>query len=390
MPMPSFTHLGIRNYKRLADCQLDLRPLAVMIGANGVGKTSLLEVIELLRGAAKSDLNARIVAKGGLDSLLTFDRAESLELSIQMPVSGYPPIDYRIELSRRGPTYFIKSESLSQTRHPDRPPFLYINSSADNIRYYEKTDAESIGRLQRPTWEHDPFEASLSQVPKMFREPEEFRNKLASVSSFGLMNVGPNSPVRQPQQLRPVNVLSESGDDLISSLYFLRETNRDRFDVLQDTLSTAFPDFERLDFPPVAAGMLTLTWKDRKFRHAVYLHQLSEGTVRFLWLAVLLLSETLPAVTLIDEPEVSLHPELLSIVADLLRGASKRTQVIVATHSDRLVRFLRPNEVLVLDRQEDGTTKMTWADSPKLDIEKWMKEFTLDEVWQMGQLGGRS
>ncbi|MEX1113372.1 MAG: AAA family ATPase [Patescibacteria group bacterium] len=388
--MPTFSNLGIKNYKRLANCQLELRPLAVMIGANGTGKTSFLEAIELLRGAAKGELNARIVATGGLDSLLTFDRAESLELSIQMPIVGHPPIDYRIELSRRGPTYLISAESLSQKRFPERPPFLYMNSAGDNVRYYEKTDAESSGRLVRPTWEHNPFEASLSQVPKMFREPEEFRNKLASVSSFGLMNVGPNSPVRQPQQLRPVTVLSELGDDLISSLYFLRETNRDRFALLQDTLSAAFPDFERLDFPPVAAGMLTLTWKDRKFRHPVYLHQLSEGTLRFLWLAALLLSETLPAVTLIDEPEVSLHPELLGILADLLRAAAQRTQVVVATHSDRLIKFLRPDEVLVLDRQDDGTTKLTWADSPDMDIEKWMKDFTLDEVWEMGRMGGRS
>ena len=361
-----------------------------LVGANGVGKTSFLEVVDLLRGAAKGELNAKITSRGGLDSLLTFDRAESLKLSIRMPVAGYPSIDYEIELQRRGPSYFIKHESLTQTRYQDRPPFLYINSLSDNVRYYEKTDADVAGRLVRPTWEHNPYEASLSQVPKMFKEPEDFRNRLASVASFGLMNVGLNSPVRQPQQLRPVGILSETGEDLISSLYFLRETNRDRFDLLQSTLQAAFPDFERLDFPPVAAGMLTLTWKDRKFKHPIYLHQLSEGTVRFLWLAALLSSEALPTVLLIDEPEVSLHPELLSILADLLRAASKRTQIIVATHSDRLIRFLSPNEVLVLDRQEDGSTTATWGDSPKLDVEKWMKDFTLDEVWQMGQMGGRS
>lgn len=388
--MTSFSHLGIRNYKRLVDCQIQMRPLAVMIGANGVGKTSLLEAIELLKGAAKGELNSKITSKGGIDSLSTFDRSESLELSTSMPVSGYPSIDYRIELQRRGPSYSIKTELLSQTRHSDKPAFTYINSQGDNVRYYEKTDAAVAGRLVRPTWEHDPFEASLSQVPKMFREPEDFRNKLASISSFGLMNVGLASPVRQPQQLRPVSILSESGDDLISSLYFLRETNHDRFDVLQDTLSAAFPDFERLDFPPVAAGMLTLTWKDKKFRHPVYLHQLSEGTLRFLWLATLLTSENLPTVTLVDEPEVSLHPELLSVLADLLRGACKRTQLVVATHSDRLIKFLQPNEVLVFDRQDDGSSRVTWGDSPDLDIEKWMKDFALDEVWQMGQLGGRS
>ena len=91
---------------------------------------------------------------------------------------------------------------------------------------------------------------------------------------------------------------------------------------------------------------------------------------------------------MIDEPEVSLHPELLNLLAELLREASQRSQIIVATHSDRLVRFLRPEEVVVVDLDEDGLAKMTWAD--KLDLEKWLGEYGLDEVWRMGRLGGRA
>jgi len=89
---------------------------------------------------------------------------------------------------------------------------------------------------------------------------------------------------------------------------------------------------------------------------------------------------------LIDEPEVSLHPELLRLLADLMREASKRTQLIVATHSDRLIRFLKPEEVLVCDA-EDGQTSVTWAD--KLDLEKWLAEYSLDEIWAMNLIGGR-
>jgi predicted ATPase len=96
----------------------------------------------------------------------------------------------------------------------------------------------------------------------------------------------------------------------------------------------------------------------------------------------------LPAVTLLDEPEVSLHPELLNLLAHLLREASQRSQIVVATHSDRLVRFLKPSEVLVADLTEDGLTELTWADS--LDLEKWLDEYTLDEVWSIGRLGGRA
>jgi predicted ATPase len=82
-----------------------------------------------------------------------------------------------------------------------------------------------------------------------------------------------------------------------------------------------------------------------------------------------------------------LHPELLSILADCLRDASRRTQVIVATHADRLVRFLQPDEVVVLDLLESGMTKATRAD--RLDLEAWLAEYSLDEIWQHGTMGGR-
>ena len=91
---------------------------------------------------------------------------------------------------------------------------------------------------------------------------------------------------------------------------------------------------------------------------------------------------------MIDEPEVSLHPELLALLADLMREASRRTQIIVATHSDRLIRFLDPKEVVVMDISEDDGASMTWADA--LDIDRWLAEYSLDEVWQMGAMGGRA
>lgn len=130
-----------------------------------------------------------------------------------------------------------------------------------------------------------------------------------------------------------------------------------------------------------------MTWKDKTSKNPFYMHQLSEGTLRFLWLATLLQSPGLTAVTMIDEPEVSLHPELLSLVADLLREASQRTQVIVATHADRLVRHLKPSDVVTINVNDEGAAELTWAD--ELDLEKWLEEYTLDEVWRMGRMGGR-
>jgi predicted ATPase len=110
--------------------------------------------------------------------------------------------------------------------------------------------------------------------------------------------------------------------------------------------------------------------------------------LRFLWLATLLQSPGLPVVTLIDEPEVSLHPEMLRLLAELMREASSRSQLIVATHSDRFVRFLRPEELVVCDLAEDGGMLVRRAS--ELDLDGWLADYALDELWSMGRLGGRS
>jgi predicted ATPase len=78
---------------------------------------------------------------------------------------------------------------------------------------------------------------------------------------------------------------------------------------------------------------------------------------------------------------------LLSLLAGLLREATQRTQIVVATHSDRLIGFLKPDEVVVMDTAEDGTSTLTWAD--KLNLEQWLEEYTLDELWRNGRLGAR-
>jgi predicted ATPase len=327
---------------------------------------------------------AKLSELGGLNDIITRDRASCITFNLTMSVPNHAPLDYFLRIESQGQFYRIGEESLTQQNHPPpRPPMKHIESDDLGIRYFDV----NANKLLRPNWEHNPLETSLSQVPKMFQEPENLRRRLASCVFYGPLDVSPKAPVRLPQPLRPATLPGAHGEDLVSCLYSLRETDRDRFEVLEDTLRAAFSDFERLDFPPVAAGVLAMTWKDRNYSKPMYMHQLSEGTLRFLWLATLLLSRDLPTIMLIDEPEVSLHPELLSLLVDLMREASQRTQLIVATHSDRLIRFLKPDEVLVADLQ-DGEATLTWGS--EMDLEHWLADYSLDELWQMGRLGGRA
>ena len=381
--MCKINHLRIKGFRRLYDIDLEMRSPMVVIGANGVGKTSLLDAISLLSASAEGKLNSSLNEMGGIANLLTADKADELSLLVDMKVPHYAPLKYEIHIVPKGQSYAISREMLSQDRGRTGP-FKHIDSQYGDVRYFEIEG----GKLVRPTWEHNPFETSLSQVPKMFHEPEELRRILSSATLYHVLDVRPRAPVKLPQPMKPAELPGKDGEDIVPLLYYLRESSRDCYDAIEDALRSAYPGFENLGFPPVAAGMLAMTWKDKNFKKPMYMNQLSEGTLRFLWLVSLLQSPGLSTITMIDEPEVSLHPELLLLLADLLREASKRTQIIIATHSDSLIRFLRPDEVVVMDINEDGCASAAWAD--KLDLEKWLSDYTLDEVWRMGRMGGRS
>lgn len=383
--MHKVKNIKIKSFRRLNDIEIEMRSVMVLIGANGVGKTSILDAVSLLSASAAGTLNQTLSGMGGIADVITRGFSSDLSLQAEMEVpEDKQPLKYELHLKPSGQAYDISRETLTQANPGHPQPFKHIDSKFTDISYYDIENS----RLVRPNWEHNPAETSLSQVPKMFQQPEELRRTLSSVTQYHTLDVAQRAPIKLPQPMKPAVLPGRNGEDLVPFLYYLREAESSRFESIEDTLRIAFPGFEALNFPAVAAGMLTLTWKEKNFDKPLYIHQLSEGTLRFLWLVSLLQSPALSTVTMIDEPEVSLHPELLNLLVDLMREASSRTQIIVATHSDLLIRFLEPEEVVVMDINDDGFTTAKRADS--LDLEKWLSEYTLDEIWRMGRLGGKS
>ena len=376
--MYKINRFTIKGFRRLLDVNVQIQPFMTVIGVNGVGKTSFLDAFCLLSASADGKLNSMLSKLGGVANILTKGKSDKIDFSIEMDIPSHEPLEYSLTLDVQGTGYSITSETLQQRRENYSTPFRHIDSVAHTIRYYETEKKEPV----RVDWEHNYWESSLSQVPKMFRQPEELRRILATAVKYHTLDVSHNAPVKLPQQMKPANSPGINGEDLVPYLYYLRETSKDKFEVIIDSLKAAFPDFEELAFPPVASGMLTLTWKDKNFTKPLYINELSEGSLRFLWLVSLLQSSALSAITMIDEPDVSMHPDLMRILAELMREASSRTQLIIATHSDRFIRFLKPEELIIFGINENGGTNAVRADS--LDLEKWLSEYRLDELWNMG------
>jgi predicted ATPase len=381
------TQLHIEGYRSLVNVTLPLRPLTVMIGPNGAGKTSLLEVFELLREAAQANLAKALEKLGGLNTVLSRTKPNqserlkiSLEIDFENPVITSPMI-YQFELLPHQIGYEISSEKLNWQSDSTSSAYYSYDWSGTNYRLFFQTEG-----VIDPHLKYEVTEVILAQLPQSHVESYTLRVLLSKTRKYSILDVEPRSFVRLPQSLTPALTPGPNGENLYSALYNLRTSYPDIYDRLTDILRLAFPQFDRLELPLVGAGQATMIWYQTDLTGPLYPNELSEGTLRFLWLVTTLLSPAPSPITLIDEPEVSLHPELLKLLAGLLQDASVRTQLIVATQSADLVRWLQPEEVLVLDKVE-GQTHFTWADS--LNLEAWLKEYTLGELWLMGTLGGR-
>jgi predicted ATPase len=157
-------------------------------------------------------------------------------------------------------------------------------------------------------------------------------------------------------------------------------------DHLNEAMQTVFPDFVKLDISIRASGMGALGYRSRDLRRTVSTVSMSDGQLRFLGLTLLLLLPNPPPLIAIDEPEVGMHPEMLEVFADLLKQASARTQLIISTHSSRLLDFIAPENIITVERKQGETTL------ERLDYERlqgWLDRYTLGKLWTMGKLEPR-
>jgi predicted ATPase len=185
--------------------------------------------------------------------------------------------------------------------------------------------------------------------------------------------------------------LAPDGSNLASVLYTLQSTEERSvaYNEICATLSAAFPEFRELRFPPEGGdGRILLRWVEKGQKYGRSSFDLSDGTLSFLYLATLLLGPKPSLLICIDEPEVGLHPHAIRLVAEMLQAAAERTQLVVATHSPILVDAVKPEQVVIVEKGEDGATQFRRLDAEEL--KEWLKEFSLGELWLTGHLGERA
>ena len=277
------TNIQIRGFRRLFSVDIKINPFMVLIGSNGAGKTSLLDIFELLSASVTGKLSDTLSRWGGISRLLTRNKSKVINIVLGIEAPEQPLLEYSLQLEPQGSGYVISQERLFRCNGENLSPCSYIEASAGKVHYY---NADS-GILEYPDWAYDPMETALSQVPKRIHQAEMLRRLIAATTRYHNLDVGDRAPVKLPQMMKPANSPGINGEDLLPFLFSLREGDKTRFDKVIDALNAAFPDFAEINFPPAATGMLSMTWKDRNFTQPIYANELSEGMLRFLWLTAL-------------------------------------------------------------------------------------------------------
>ncbi|MCQ3802774.1 MAG: AAA family ATPase [bacterium] len=374
--------------------ELALEPLNVLIGPNGSGKSNLINVLSVLRGAPRN-LPETIRRGGGTNEWLWKGRDQlapaSVEITVENP-TGIMPLRYGLAFTQVRNRFELYDETLEdeepQPGH-EKPFFYYRYQRGDPVINITSPYDETVflkRRLEQA--KVDPEESILSQRrdPDLYPELTSFATQIERIGIYREWNLGTDTPFRLPQNADlPQSTLLEDGTNLGLVLNNLMNRPPVKREIMQ-RMRTFYPGIEDIT-TTIVGRTVEVFFHEGGLRHPIPADRLSEGSLRFLCLLVVLCHPEPHLITSIEEPELGLHPDIIPDIADLLVEASKRTQLVVTTHSDILLDALTdvPESVIVCEKRE-GATHLRRLERENLKL--WLKRYRLGELWSKGEIGG--
>jgi len=362
--MRTLEKLTIKGFKSIREQTLELGKLNVFIGGNGAGKSNLVQSFRFLREVVSKNLAGYVLQSGGANGLLHFGqkRTSLMEMQVTFGEGAYGN-GYKLVLAPNADdALFVKEE---WTYYHDR-------------RRYSGAVGTMIGS--------NTPEAKLPDDKGSV--PSYVRHDLESYRVYHFHDTSSTAAVKLLCQVDDNRFLRPDAGNLAAFLYFLKQKHPETLRNIEDTVRQIAPFFENFILEPLRNNpeKMRLEWKEKGSDAYFNASALSDGTLRFICLATLLMQPDLPAVVLLDEPELGLHPAAIVLLADLLSSAATRTQVIVATQSVGLVGQFSHENVWTVDRENGASVFKHLA---KEDLSGWLEGYSLGELWEMNRLGAR-
>ena len=384
------------NFKSLSPQTVELGPLNVLIGANASGKSNFVDGFKFLQeclvdgisGAVarrfgwRNTLARRLSARGRLRLESEFDARGLPEVTIEGKAS-YRPDDlrYALELAYARDEAYVRKEDFAVSWKGKRERFNEgFERQRGSVRVWGAKESESrtiaLGDYAR---DRILLEAPLPMLSTFLL------SVLIRGWRFYQLDV---KAARMPSASDTEDVLMGDGRNLARVLESAHNRgNRKLYDRLCKLMSILVPAFQSWGTEHQTDGTMVFNVKEAGVQDPFPPPAISDGTVRLLGILLGVLHQPRPAgLICVDEPERCVHPQVLKTLVEVIREASKQTQIIVTTHSAELVRWLEPSEVLLVDKKNNQTIIAKAQDVEH--IEKFLEDFTLDELWLHGYLQG--
>ena len=334
--------ISITGFKSIR--QLDAFPLGalnVLIGANGAGKSNFVDFFRLVRALGDGDLDRFVARRGGADSFFYLG--------------------------------------------PKSTPVMHAAIGGED---YEASLGFEPGAKNELLWVAESTEGGLGASE--MNDSANLFTVFAGWTVYHFHDTSELSPMRREGSVYDDQRLRPDASNLPAYLLRLRSADLPAYALIRDTVRLVAPFFDdffiRVHTRGPAENVL-LEWRQRGTDFPFQPYQLSDGTLRFICLATALLQPDLPGTIIIDEPELGLHPHALGVLAGLLRKASHRTQVIVATQSSVLVSEFEPEEIVVVAREGEESTFRRLGSG---ELSAFLNDYSLGDLWEKNYIDGAS
>jgi predicted ATPase len=355
--MRTLRRIQIKGFKSIAEADIALRDLNVVIGANGSGKSNLIGAFRLLERVLSHKLQLYVASEP--DRLLHHGRKATQVLSM------------KLEFDQNAYGFRLM---------PVQDTLVFLSEHVEYSGLWQY--GESIAAGHRESKLEEAAESYKNKIPR------HVFPKVRGLTVYHFHDTSEGAASKQVSDVSDNRAFRPDAANLAAYLYLLQEKHPVAFRQIEEHVRLVAPFFEGFALAPSKLNeeRIKLEWRQKGSEAYFDAYSLSDGTLRFICLATLLLQPNPPALILLDEPELGLHPYAIRILAEMLEAAAKRSQVLLATQSVTLLNQFAPADVLVAENTGGATTFKRLDEAA---LAQWLAEFSLGELWEKNVLGGR-
>jgi predicted ATPase len=354
--IPRIESLKVQNYRALADLELkNITPLTVFLGPNGSGKSTIFDVFAFLSECFTESLRKAWDRRGRFKELRTRDRDDCIVIEIQYrETKKSPVITYHLAINEEKNSPYIAEEWLQWRRGSKGKPFRFLDFKKGEGQVIsgenpDENDERISEKLESPEF------LAVNTLGQFAKHPRV--SALRRFITGWYLSYLTADNTRSIPEAGSTERLSPTGDNLPNVIQYLKEQHETRLEKILKILSKRIPRLEKVEASIMQDGRLLLQIKDAPFSQPILAKFASDGTLKMLAYLTVLHDPSPPQLVGIEEPENHLHPRLLPELAEECRAASANTQLMVTTHSPFFVDGLKPEELWILYRDDNGFTQ---------------------------------